>query len=91
MDSNHWVSSTSIGLNSTTAVVDENVKVFNTNNLVRPQSKTIARAQGLNFVFPQFIVDAGIIPHLPTGNPHGLLMSAAEQAAAKILALAGGP
>lgn len=39
----------------------------------------------------QFIVDASIIPHLPVGNPHGALMSAAEQAAAKILALAGGP
>ncbi|KAH7911765.1 putative cellobiose dehydrogenase [Hygrophoropsis aurantiaca] len=38
-----------------------------------------------------FVVDASIIPSLPTGNPHGALMSAAEQAAAKILALAGGP
>ncbi|EGN94369.1 hypothetical protein SERLA73DRAFT_171373 [Serpula lacrymans var. lacrymans S7.3] len=38
-----------------------------------------------------FVVDASIIPSLPTGNPHGTLMSAAEQAAAKILALAGGP
>jgi len=38
-----------------------------------------------------FVVDASIIPALPTGNPHGTLMSAAEQAAAKILALAGGP
>ncbi|EGN94368.1 hypothetical protein SERLA73DRAFT_77778 [Serpula lacrymans var. lacrymans S7.3] len=38
-----------------------------------------------------FIIDASIIPSLPTGNPHGTLMSAAEQAVAKILALAGGP
>jgi len=38
-----------------------------------------------------FIVDASIIPALPTGNPHGMLMSMAEQASAKILALAGGP
>jgi cellobiose dehydrogenase (acceptor) len=38
-----------------------------------------------------FIVDASIIPSLPYGNPHGTLMSAAEQAAAKILALPGGP
>ncbi|KAJ7740946.1 cellobiose dehydrogenase [Mycena maculata] len=38
-----------------------------------------------------FVVDASIIPSLPYGNPHGTLMSAAEQAAAKILALAGGP
>lgn len=39
----------------------------------------------------QFVVDASIIPALPVGNPHGQLMSAAEQAVAKILALAGGP
>ncbi|KAJ7705314.1 hypothetical protein B0H17DRAFT_1156782 [Mycena rosella] len=38
-----------------------------------------------------FVVDASIIPSLPYGNPHGLLMSVAEQAAAKILALSGGP
>ncbi|KAJ7198737.1 cellobiose dehydrogenase [Mycena pura] len=38
-----------------------------------------------------FVVDASIIPSLPYGNPHGTLMSVAEQAAAKILALAGGP
>ncbi|KAJ6567724.1 cellobiose dehydrogenase [Mycena vulgaris] len=38
-----------------------------------------------------FVVDASIIPSLPYGNPHGMLMSVAEQAAAKILALAGGP
>ncbi|THH28872.1 hypothetical protein EUX98_g5306 [Antrodiella citrinella] len=38
-----------------------------------------------------FIVDASIIPSLPMGNPHGMLMSTAEQAVAKILALAGGP
>ncbi|KAF7313791.1 Cellobiose dehydrogenase [Mycena chlorophos] len=38
-----------------------------------------------------FVVDASIMPTLPYGNPHGTLMSVAEQAAAKILALAGGP
>ncbi|KAJ7621156.1 cellobiose dehydrogenase [Roridomyces roridus] len=38
-----------------------------------------------------FVVDASIIPALPYGNPHGQVMSMAEQAAAKILALAGGP
>ncbi|KAJ6600770.1 cellobiose dehydrogenase [Mycena sp. CBHHK59/15] len=38
-----------------------------------------------------FIVDASIVPSLPYGNPHGTIMSMAEQAAAKILALAGGP
>ncbi|KAI8986846.1 hypothetical protein BD414DRAFT_545310 [Trametes punicea] len=71
MCSNHWVGSAKIGSSASTAVVDENVKVFNTDNL--------------------FIVDASIIPSLPIGNPHGTLMSAAEQAVAKILALAGGP
>lgn len=39
----------------------------------------------------QFITDASIIPKLPTGNPHGTLMTAVEQAVAKILALSGGP
>ncbi|KAI0055786.1 cellobiose dehydrogenase [Artomyces pyxidatus] len=38
-----------------------------------------------------FVADASLIPALPTGNPHGMLMSAIEQATAKILALAGGP
>ncbi|RDX41638.1 cellobiose dehydrogenase [Lentinus brumalis] len=71
MNSNHWVGSAKIGTSSSSAVVDENTKVFNTDNL--------------------FIVDASIIPALPLGNPHGTLMSAAEQAAAKILGLAGGP
>ncbi|KAI0338409.1 cellobiose dehydrogenase [Trametopsis cervina] len=71
MNSNHWVSTATIGSSASNAVVDQNTKVFNTNNL--------------------FIVDASIIPHLPTGNPHGMLMSAAEQAVAKILALSGGP
>ncbi|TRM59052.1 cellobiose dehydrogenase [Schizophyllum amplum] len=34
-----------------------------------------------------FIVDASILPALPMGNPQGAIMSAAEQAIAKILAL----
>jgi len=38
-----------------------------------------------------FVADASIIPAMPMGNPHGTIMSMAEQAAAKILALAGGP
>ncbi|KAI0635059.1 cellobiose dehydrogenase [Trametes polyzona] len=71
MCSNHWVGAAKIGTDPSTAVVDQNAKVFNTDNL--------------------FIVDASIIPSLPVGNPQGVLMSAAEQAAAKILALAGGP
>ncbi|KAG6833025.1 substrate-specific activator of APC-dependent proteolysis [Tephrocybe sp. NHM501043] len=70
LNSNHWVGSNIIGTNGK-AVVDENTKVFNTNNL--------------------FVVDASIIPSMPMGNPHGTIMSMAEQAAAKILALSGGP
>ncbi|PIL27426.1 hypothetical protein GSI_10574 [Ganoderma sinense ZZ0214-1] len=70
MCSNHWVGSAKIGTSSSNAVIDENAKVFNTDNL--------------------FIVDASIIPSLPMGNPHGMLMSAAEQAVTKILALSGG-
>ncbi|KAF8066822.1 cellobiose dehydrogenase [Lyophyllum atratum] len=70
LNSNHWVGSNTIGV-SGKAVVDENTKVFNTNNL--------------------FIVDASIIPQMPMGNPHGAIMSMAEQAVTKILALAGGP
>ncbi|PFH51659.1 hypothetical protein AMATHDRAFT_58825 [Amanita thiersii Skay4041] len=66
MNSNHWVGSCSI-----LKVVDENVKVYNTNNL--------------------FIIDASIIPSLPMGNPHGMIMSAAEQAVSRIMNLTGGP
>lgn len=36
MNSNHWVGSNKIGANSSVGVVDENTKVFGTNNLVRP-------------------------------------------------------
>ncbi|KAI0701652.1 hypothetical protein C8Q76DRAFT_825169 [Earliella scabrosa] len=71
MNSNHWVGSAKIGTSPSSAVVDENTKVFNTDNL--------------------FIVDASIVPSLPMGNPQGMIMSTAEQAVAKILALAGGP
>jgi len=70
LNSNHWVGSNTIGT-AGKAVVDENAKVFNTNNL--------------------FVVDASIIPQMPMGNPHGAIMSMAEQAVTKILALAGGP
>ncbi|QRV99262.1 GMC oxidoreductase [Ceratobasidium sp. AG-Ba] len=38
-----------------------------------------------------FIVDAGIHPGVPMGNPFGSFMAMAECAAAKILALSGGP
>ncbi|KAF8605228.1 cellobiose dehydrogenase [Ceratobasidium sp. AG-I] len=37
-----------------------------------------------------FVVDAGIMPGMPTGNPQGAIMTVGEIAAAKILALAGG-
>lgn len=39
----------------------------------------------------KFVVDASIIPSLVTGNPQGPIMSMAEQAVARILALSGGP
>ncbi|EIN05508.1 cellobiose dehydrogenase [Punctularia strigosozonata HHB-11173 SS5] len=71
LNSNHWVGSARIASDSSTGVVDQNTKVFNTNNL--------------------FILDASIIPSLPVGNPHGVLMSAMEQGVVRILALAGGP
>ncbi|KAF9491048.1 cellobiose dehydrogenase [Pleurotus eryngii] len=38
-----------------------------------------------------FVVDASIIPSMPMGNPQGAIMATAEQAVAKIIALAGGP
>ncbi|THH08759.1 hypothetical protein EW145_g2494 [Phellinidium pouzarii] len=38
-----------------------------------------------------FVVDASIVPSLTMGNPQGAIMSMAEQAVAKIQALAGGP
>ena len=34
MCSNHWLGSAKIGANSSVAVVDENAKVFDTDNLV---------------------------------------------------------
>lgn len=37
-----------------------------------------------------FIVDAGIVPGQPMSNPHAMLMTVAEIAVPKILALAGG-
>lgn len=82
--SNHWVGSTAIG-----SVVDENTKVLNTDNLVRPFS-VLSPITHLSLL-DQFIVDAGIIPQLPVGNPQGVIMSTAEHAVSNILALAGGP
>ncbi|KAG8697384.1 hypothetical protein FRC08_006563 [Ceratobasidium sp. 394] len=38
-----------------------------------------------------FVVDAGILPGMPVGNPQGALFVMAEMAVAKILALSGGP
>ncbi|KAI0067551.1 the flavin domain of cellobiose dehydrogenase [Artomyces pyxidatus] len=49
---------------------------------------TDARVFGMNNLF---VIDASIIPALPMGNPQGMIMSVAERATAKILALAGGP
>ena len=45
----------------------------------------------LCFLDNLFVVDAGIMPGMPTGNPQGAIMVMAEIAAAKILALVGGP
>lgn len=70
MNSNHWCGSTRIGTSSSTSVVDENTKVWGTNNL--------------------FIVDAGIVPSQPMGNPHAMFMTVGEAAVPKIIALAGG-
>ena len=68
---NHWTGSCKIGTSSNSSVVDENAKVWNTDNL--------------------FVVDASILPGMPAGNPQAAIMSTAEQAVTKILALAGGP
>jgi cellobiose dehydrogenase (acceptor) len=38
-----------------------------------------------------FVVDASIVPALPMGNPHGVIMVAMEKGVANILALSGGP
>ncbi len=91
MCSNHWVGSAKIGTSSSSAVIDENAKVFNTDNLVRIQPSCYLSLSISHTSVSQFIVDASIIPSLPMGNPHGMLMSAAEQAVTKILALSGGP
>ncbi|KAJ6504248.1 cellobiose dehydrogenase [Mycena vitilis] len=57
-------------------------------NIIGPAGKgvvdTNTKVYGTNNLF---VVDASIVPSLPYGNPHGLVMSMAEQAAAKILAL----
>ncbi|KAJ8488449.1 hypothetical protein ONZ45_g13954 [Pleurotus djamor] len=71
MNSNHWIGANSIGTSPSNAVVDQNTKVFGTDNL--------------------FVVDASILVSMPMSNPQGTIMAAAEQAVAKIIALAGGP
>ncbi|CAE6459094.1 unnamed protein product [Rhizoctonia solani] len=63
--SNHWTGSTRIGTNSSTSVVDPNLKVWGTDNL--------------------FVLDAGIIPALPAGNPTGAILTMAEMASDKLL------
>ena len=95
MNSNHWVGSAKIGTSPSSAVVDQNTKVFNTDNLVRTPLSSSPRLPRPTLtrlaLLAQFIVDASIVPSLPMGNPQGMIMSTAEQAVAKILALAGGP
>ncbi|KAH7340624.1 the flavin domain of cellobiose dehydrogenase [Rhizoctonia solani] len=63
--SNHWIGSTRTGTNSSTSVVDANLKVWGTDNL--------------------FVVDAGVFPGMPVGNPTASIMVMAEIAAAKLL------
>ncbi|KAJ1310031.1 hypothetical protein OPQ81_006784 [Rhizoctonia solani] len=63
--SNHWIGSTRVGGNSSTSVVDTNLKVWGTDNL--------------------FVVDAGVFPGMPVGNPTGSIMVMAEMAATKFL------
>ncbi|KAF8710274.1 cellobiose dehydrogenase, partial [Rhizoctonia solani] len=63
--SNHWIGSTRTGTNSSTSVVDANLKVWGTDNL--------------------FVVDAGVFPGMPVGNPTASIMVMAEMAAAKLL------
>ncbi|KEP49765.1 cellobiose dehydrogenase [Rhizoctonia solani 123E] len=65
--SNHWTGSTRIGTNSSTSVVDTNLKVWGTDNL--------------------FVIDAGVIPGMPVGNPTGTILTMAEMASAKLLKL----
>ncbi|CAE6450730.1 unnamed protein product [Rhizoctonia solani] len=65
--SNHWTGSTRIGTNSSTSVVDTNLKVWGTDNL--------------------FVIDAGVIPGMPVGNPTGTILTMAEMACAKLLKL----
>ncbi|QRW15558.1 GMC oxidoreductase [Rhizoctonia solani] len=65
--SNHWVGSTRLGTNSSTSVVDPNLKVWNTENL--------------------YVLDAGSMPSLPAGNPIGAILTMAEMASDKLLAL----
>lgn len=60
-----------MGTEAASSVVDQNCKVWGTNNL--------------------FIVDAGIIPGQPMSNVHATIMTVAEMAAIRILALSGGP
>ncbi|CAE7098231.1 unnamed protein product [Rhizoctonia solani] len=65
--SNHWTGSTRIGTNSSTSVVDSNLKVWGTDNL--------------------FVIDAGVIPGMPAGNPTGAILTMAEMASVKLLKL----
>lgn len=65
--SNHWTGTTRTGINSSTSVVDANLKVWGIDNL--------------------FVVDSGVFPGMPVGNPTASIMTMAEMAAAKLLKL----
>jgi cellobiose dehydrogenase (acceptor) len=85
MNSNHWVGSCTVD-----SVVDENTKVKNTNNLFVIDA-SIVRVSVLGVRFVSVSLTFRQVPSLPMGNPHGMIMSAAEQGVAKVLALSGGP
>lgn len=88
--SNHWTGSTKMGTSSSNSVVDSNAKVWNTSESClskHGETKFADNSSTDNL----FVVDAGIIPGMPTGNTQGAIFVVAEMAAAKILALSGGP
>jgi cellobiose dehydrogenase (acceptor) len=68
-------------------VVDLDTKVYGVSD-----SQTL-KQHVLTRTYPQtdnlFVVDASIFPGMMTGNPSGVIITAAERAAERILALTG--
>ncbi|KDQ06595.1 carbohydrate-binding module family 1 protein [Botryobasidium botryosum FD-172 SS1] len=75
MNSNHWMGSTKLGTDS---------GLSGGTSVVDPNTKVY----GTNNLF---VVDAGIFPGMPMGNPQGAIMQAAEHAVSRIVALGGTP